>query len=235
MTALPRLWSGTGGIVSPTGEEYIDFWSLLQRPPEVVDLIPPKDAEACESQTSVGVVIPREDVRGTSPAQSMAAEDVVPAARSDAGETLDNAAVIATIRSSLSLQIAEIAEILHVERPTIYTWIGGQSRPTAGNRKRLHWLYRLAQEWDDMSSTPVGEAVRQIDVSGKTLLDLLKEGKDSEIRSRFRSIARQFDQQVHERLPTAHEIAAKYGWSTEPKEGARNELDILTGKRFCLE
>jgi DNA-binding transcriptional regulator YiaG len=81
--------------------------------------------------------------------------------------------LISQIRAWLSLNISELASVLHVERPTIYAWIAGSAVPQAANMRRLIDIASWAREWSRLSKVPMGSAVRQQGLGGITLVDLL--------------------------------------------------------------
>jgi DNA-binding transcriptional regulator YiaG len=83
--------------------------------------------------------------------------------------------MVSAIRSSLSLNITEVARVVRVERPTIYEWIGDRSNPHPDNRERLSRVFVISQEWKKLSPLPVDSYVRQSDITGKSLIDLLSE------------------------------------------------------------
>jgi transcriptional regulator with XRE-family HTH domain len=83
--------------------------------------------------------------------------------------------MVSAIRSSLSLNISEMARVVRVERPTIYEWIGGRSNPHPDNRERLSKVFAMSQEWKKLSPLPVDSYVRQPDITGKSIVDLLSE------------------------------------------------------------
>jgi transcriptional regulator with XRE-family HTH domain len=83
--------------------------------------------------------------------------------------------MVSAIRSSLSLNINEMAQVVRVERPTIYEWIRGRSNPHPYNRERLSKVFAVAQQWKSISPLPVDSYVRKPDIVGKSIIDLLSE------------------------------------------------------------
>jgi transcriptional regulator with XRE-family HTH domain len=83
--------------------------------------------------------------------------------------------MVSAIRSSLSLNINEMARVVHVERPTIYDWVGGRSNPHPDNLERLSKVFTIAQQWKRISPLPVDSYVCQSDMTGKSIVDLLSE------------------------------------------------------------
>jgi hypothetical protein len=76
---------------------------------------------------------------------------------------------LAVIKAAFGLSISQLAQVLRVKRPTIYSWFDTQTGPDAlrgANKNRLHDLFGLAQTWNQKSSSPPG---RHLD----SLLELL--------------------------------------------------------------
>jgi DNA-binding transcriptional regulator YiaG len=144
--------------------------------------------------------------------------------------------MIAAIRSSLSLQVKELAEIMHVQRPTVYSWIKGEVEPSAGNRERLQQVYRIASSWNRLCYLPAERLIRTSGTDGHSVLDLLKaDNIPSEvIMSRFDALAsarRQMKIEADKKIPTAEAIAKRHGLSTDDIADQQHLIDAQTGKR----
>ena len=79
---------------------------------------------------------------------------------------------LAGIRRYLSLSISDLAKVLRVERPTVYSWIKGEAIPRANNVSRIGDVYSMAREWRLMSSAPI-KGMLNTPCHGETLLSLL--------------------------------------------------------------
>jgi len=80
--------------------------------------------------------------------------------------------LISLIRSELSLTVSEIADVMHVRRPTIYSWLrGGELR--SRRYARLDLLSRIARYWRSLSNLPLGRFVRE-SANGEPIIELLK-------------------------------------------------------------
>jgi DNA-binding transcriptional regulator YiaG len=91
-------------------------------------------------------------------------------------ETSVAASMVSEIRSSLSLNISELARVLGVERATIYGWMkGGVALPRGQEKQdRLRAVYAVAREWSTLHRRPMG-AWRHLPINGeRTFLDLLQ-------------------------------------------------------------
>lgn len=82
---------------------------------------------------------------------------------------------VATIKRYFSLTLADLARVLGVERPTVYSWMAERSSPHAANRDRIGVLYDLAKTWRSSSSIPVGSLLRLKAEHGKSLFEYLTE------------------------------------------------------------
>lgn len=102
------------------------------------------------------------------------------------------AAMVAEIRSSLSIRMTELADALHVERPTVYAWIRDTSTPRPGNLERLQTVFEVARSWSQRSDLPLGGSVRQpLPGTDSSLLDELSADtiRPSEIESMLDGLA----------------------------------------------
>jgi hypothetical protein len=155
--------------------------------------------------------------------------------------TLSIPKLIAGIRASLSLQIKEIAEMLQVERPTIYAWIKDKSKPHKQNRERLNQLYYLAKQWDNISNNPIGKAIHDIVYDGRSLFDYLKESNIQKgiVLSCFAAIkhaavesAQRNNGQIKKSVA---ELAREHGIDLSHVHDQEEQIDVLTGKRYTLD
>lgn len=143
--------------------------------------------------------------------------------------------ILSTIRSSLSLNMTEMAKIFRVERPTVYAWIGGTSEPHLSNKNRLHKIFSIAKYWEGLSSSPVDNLVRQPYRNGKSIVDLLSEEilDEKQILSSLQLLAEnQGNLQNSQSKPSVRELVAKH--KINIKESS-DTIDWLTGKRIDVE
>ncbi len=149
---------------------------------------------------------------------------------------LSHGETIAGIRSALSLQLKELAGILRVQRPTIYSWIKGEAEPSAGNRKRLQQVYRIATQWTRRSKLPAERVVRAAGTDGHSVLELLKADDIDEagIVRRFKAMAAlrmSLKKEADEQRPTAAAIARRHGLTPNDISDQQYLIDAETGKR----
>lgn len=76
------------------------------------------------------------------------------------------------IEHALSVTVKELAQILRVSRPMIYHWRAGME-PSPENRARIETIARLAEDWKQLESNPVGLRLHFSQAEGSTLMDLL--------------------------------------------------------------
>tara|TARA_R110002096_G_scaffold246370_2_gene438628 strand:- start:198 stop:923 length:726 start_codon:yes stop_codon:yes gene_type:complete len=145
--------------------------------------------------------------------------------------------MIASIRSALSLQIKELAEIIHVKRQAIYSWINDESVPSQTNSLRLNQIHQLAQYWRKHYSLPVGKKIRQPWDDNHSLIDLLKENviDESEVIRRFEEIAKTLSQQDDQDGHGFRHLIKKHGLDEKRVSGDRDLFDALIGKGFSPE
>lgn len=157
-----------------------------------------------------------------------------------APELLRPDAAIATIQAALSLNITETAQILGVERPTVYAWIAGRGNPQRANLDRLNWLRQVAAKWSEHSTMPLGELVRATSVEGVTIVDLLAAAvtPEGELVRRFeQAAATQATGAINgPRHQSAREAADRHGIATPSAEAAgQAHVDWLTRRSLGPE
>jgi hypothetical protein len=84
---------------------------------------------------------------------------------------------ITLILSVLSLRVTELASVMDVQRPTIYSWLQGEFLPQHDKKIRLGSIYELAAKWRSLSTSSLGKAVRDAEFEGTNILSLLKQKK----------------------------------------------------------
>jgi len=153
---------------------------------------------------------------------------------------LDAPDALALIRSALSLNVSEAAQVLLVERPTIYGWASGRVSPNPRHASRIGSVLAVAKEWRRLSAQPMGKLIR-LDMEGRTpLVELLKaQTIDTDtVWVRLRQIARLSGHgslNESSRGPTlwssVREAASEYGIEP-PSELAQDQaFDATIGRR----
>jgi len=109
---------------------------------------------------------------GAAPTQEVTNE--VPASKSKGGPSVSDE--LAFIKAAFGMSISQLAAVLRVQRPTIYSWFDDESGPgtlRAANRKRLISLHKLAEKWNAISKRPLGSYLMFKVTDKKLLFDLL--------------------------------------------------------------
>lgn len=91
----------------------------------------------------------------------------------DSDRLLDTQEKLAGIRRYLSMTVTDLAKVLRVGRPTVYSWLRDDADLRAEHAQRLETIYRIARKWRTMSSRPVGAFLNQPLMAGETPLSLL--------------------------------------------------------------
>lgn len=147
---------------------------------------------------------------------------------------------VAQVRASFSLQIKQLAEVLNVERPTVYAWIKEQSEPRPQKRSRLRQLYQLAKCWDSLAIEPLGKALTEVASDGCSILELLQQSEipQSLIAERLRGIANtraRGEAGASPRKKSPAQIAEERGIEMARVREQSGKIDILTGKRIASD
>lgn len=126
--------------------------------------------------------------------------------------------LVLTVKSRFGLNTTELAKVLRVGRPTVYSWLNDEVELHSSNLRRLGALAELAKS---VSLPPALEAV--VD-GGSTLLDQLSAAELNLelLRSSLTSVMGRV------LVKEGRLNSALRGY--EPPAGARHRLDILTGR-----
>lgn len=142
----------------------------------------------------------------------------------------------ATIRSSFGLTIKDLAGVLRVERPTVYSWLRDDSEPNVDNRERLQSVFALAKSWMSLVSSDKKPDLKAKVLDGKSLLEYLKEEhlRNFAIGRVLRSQAQHVSVAPESEGGTINlrERASSLGIRSSDSQ---EEIDIITGRRFSLE
>jgi hypothetical protein len=142
---------------------------------------------------------------------------------------LDTQEKIAGIRRYLSLNMTDLAKVMRVGRPTVYSWATTPTTLRSAHRERMDAVYAIAREWRSLSSDPMGRMVREPNLgNGRTMIDLLSVDKldSTAIHNGMRQI--QERQGRLERRLTVAEAAEKAGvqLASRPRRNWRSRGDL---------
>jgi transcriptional regulator with XRE-family HTH domain len=242
---LPEIYASTGisspgfaiteQLPEPTGtrlawEEDLPVWQQRSFALQRQQSVNPSPAAVFITRTGTGpiVVILPITVLIQKPSRVESAEPTVSVSR-----------LIAQVRSSLSLQIKQLAEVLGVERPSVYAWIKEESQPRAHKRARLKELYQLARRWDELSNEPLGKALTEVTPDGYSALDFLLQSEipHALMIERFKAIARAraHNQAAIPKRKSLSQIAQEIGIDVTRVKDRDDQIDLVTGKRVALE
>lgn len=83
--------------------------------------------------------------------------------------------VVNTIRNTFGLSVTDLASVLGVERPTIYSWLKDKSTPAPVRMQRLGLVLRLADTWTSKTGGTAKPVLTARTKSGMELLEALKD------------------------------------------------------------
>jgi hypothetical protein len=100
---------------------------------------------------------------------------------------------VANIKAAFGLSVSQLAQVLQVQRPTVYAWLDPESAPESlrsANRERLTKLVGIANEWNRLSDIPPPKDSLTTRVGDRTLLEMLAgdELNSAEISSTLRAL-----------------------------------------------
>ena len=82
---------------------------------------------------------------------------------------------VAYCRHFLSLNMKQMADVLKVQRPTVYSWLEEDTTPHPGNDARLNTLYKVANTWARLADRPLGLMLSNPTSVNKTIFQMLCE------------------------------------------------------------
>jgi transcriptional regulator with XRE-family HTH domain len=134
--------------------------------------------------------------------------------------------VVNAIRSAFGLSVTDLAAVLGVERPTIYSWLKDQSVPSASRLDRMGLVLRLADTWTGMAGAGVSPALTSTVTTGVDLLTALREPKlwEVEIAGNLRAQATAARNGAHGKKL----IAVPRGHGADLR--SRADFDVATGR-----
>ncbi len=161
------------------------------------------------------------------PPPETALEESAPAAQSLAER-------VSAIKAAFGLTISQLAQVLHVQRQTIYDWLDEDHPPQVQGhkRERLAAIQRWAIQWNALCPWPAGKGVTSYAVEGNTLLDLL--AADVLDEARLATVLRGLSEQVkaewqrREARSLANRLRAR-GFQPAPASSLRGALAGLGG------
>jgi DNA-binding XRE family transcriptional regulator len=103
---------------------------------------------------------------------------------------------ISEIKAAFGLTVSQLAQVIQVQRQTIYDWMDEDHPPQVQGhkRERLAAIQRWAIQWNALCPWPAGKGVASYAVEGNTLLDLL--AADVLDEARLATVLRGLSEQV---------------------------------------
>ena len=144
----------------------------------------------------------------------------------------ESAEGLAFIQHHLSLNLSDLAIVLRVSRPTVYSWLREESAPQAHNLARMRLLYTIARTWAAISPTRLGVYLKRPALDGRSVLDMLSAEKIDKIalRDELTSISKAIESKRGEQRPrSANEIAKQFGLQTQSKHSQEESIAQETG------
>jgi hypothetical protein len=139
---------------------------------------------------------------------------------------------LSVLQHHLSLNLSDLAAVLRVSRPTIYSWLRDESAPQAQNLSRMRQLFRVTRIWPGISRKPLGSRLRTPVIEGQSVFDLLSEERiDTEVvRKALVSCALLLEQDIARPRPrSTAEIAKQYGLRSQSKHSQEESVAQETG------
>src|ERR1019366_6302550 len=183
------------------------------------------------SSASASAVVQKMDSSGTG--SMCRIEYVSKSRREDEEERIAGSTEgLSTIQHHLSLNLSDLAAVLRVSRPTIYTWLREESSPQAHNVSRMQLLFGVAKMWSGVSPRPLGSHLKTAVVEGQSVFDLLSQERidREQVRRALATCSRVMEQDATRPRPrSAAEIARQYGLRSQSKHSQEEAVAQETG------
>jgi len=151
--------------------------------------------------------------------------------------TADVPTSLGFVKDVFDLNTSELAHVMLVSRPTIYSWVAGDQEVKQENRQRLTQLQDFASSWRSFSKNPIGALVREnIDGANSSLLELLSlvEIPHEKVIKSLKIIADLITSHEASRRNTHHsmrELAREHGLQPISDEKVRQNLRHMFQRR----
>lgn len=139
--------------------------------------------------------------------------------------------VVNTIRVAFGLSVTDMAGVLGVERPTVYSWLNDRSTPSPARLERMALVLRLADTWTSESGGGVSPVLTSAVGAEVDLLTALKNPKlwENEIIQNLRAQAAA--SKAHGRRNKL--VAISRGHRADPRSAS--DFDIATARPLSPE
>lgn len=114
--------------------------------------------DACDAETSGSAFTPHADPWATRVPKQTSFSDL-----------------LVELRASFGLSVSDLARILLVERPTIYSWLRGENEPRQVNRDRVSDIWSICEPWRNRGLHGQRNLLKRTMFEGKCLFDLMTE------------------------------------------------------------
>lgn len=139
--------------------------------------------------------------------------------------------IVNTIRKCFAFTVTDLASVLGVERPTIYSWLKDQSKPSPERLQRMGRVLRIADIWTAETDGTVKPDLSAATAGGIELFVALKEPKlwENEILLALNAQASTSARSVHRSRLSV--MARKRGIDLRPT----SDFDVATGRPLGQE
>lgn len=142
--------------------------------------------------------------------------------------------MVAQIKIAFGLSVSDLAQVLHVERPTIYAWLDERWVPKEDNVRRVTQVYRHARYWAKHNRKALSDKQLSSKVSGQSLHETLRAKKihDARVTALLDYWATQLPVRVTD-LPkdSIRAAAIRHGIDLSKHSEQQDVIDRITGKR----
>jgi DNA-binding transcriptional regulator YiaG len=136
------------------------------------------------------------------------------------------------VRHYFSLNVSDLARVLRVGRPTLYSWIRGEAEPHRANQDRIDDIYEIASDWRQVTAEPIGWLGRSRSSSGQTFIEALSEERLDQAKLRamvlgMKEKMAEAQAKVSDFDPAAA-LAPRAGYAEPTRDMQRENIDYVS-------
>lgn len=140
------------------------------------------------------------------------------------------AGYLAAVRSTFGVSIKSLAEVLRVERATVYGWIRKERNPQSSNMEQLSRIHSLAVALREVTTVPIPPKASHVVLNGRSLVDLLGDPNAGaeDVKGHVQELLAQRGESTRGR--DFRSRAEELGIRVAERDGGQERLDLLTAK-----
>ena len=190
--------------------------------------------EGTGSRIGNQVIVGEEFSGGTRYRVAVESTSMLPLAEYNFSESVPS--MLAKVKSVFALNVSDLAKVLGVERPTVYTWMDERATPHRSNYERLEQVFDLAKQSEKWLVNLPRDQVKRFRIRDASIAEFLSQEQFSgeSLLTSLQSMATStIGQEVvtQEKRMSLRDLARHHGVQLPSQETTQDNFDLITGKR----